>query len=374
MNYKINTKFLLVYLLFAIAIFLTGSTVGHELFKYTIENSEVTKDVLLDNLMNSLYIVLLLVFLLSLGILLSIKTIIYRPLHDITMAAKEYSSGNLDHEITLLRGDEFGYLAATLNYMVSILRDNRDNQSQLLSNISHDFRSPLTSIKGYTNAILDGTIPTSEQNKYLEIVSGEADRLHILANDLLCLVELESKNISLSYSKVDLIEIIHYTANVLDSASSKKYIEFNLVIETKDLNINLCNILKDDILYNDDFSIPTLYCQCDKDKINRVFYNLIDNAIKFSPNNSVITIHISDLPDKFLIAVHDNGCGISEDQIGQIFQRFYKADHSRGINKTGCGLGLAITKEILLQHNQNISVESKVDSGTKFIFSLNKSI
>ena len=242
-----------------------------------------------------------------------------------------------------------GYLAATLDYMSDELEKMEEYQRRFIANVSHDFRSPLTSIKGYVEAIIDGTVPRELEAKYLNIVISETERLNKLTEGMLTLNSLDSKGY-LSRSNFDINRVIK------DTAAS-----FEGTCNAKDIIIDLT------------FSDTTQMVYADLGKIQQVLYNLIDNAIKFSPNNSVIYIHTGTKYEKVFVSVKDNGIGIPKADIMKIWDRFYKTDLSRGKDKKGTGLGLAIVKEIIQAHGENINVISTVDVGTEFRFSLPKS-
>lgn len=299
--------------------------------------------------MNVIYITLAVVFALSFFILLGFHFLIYRPLRLITEAAKQYASGNLEYEIPVNTQDEMGYLSASLNYMSSHLRDMEDYQKKFIANVSHDFRSPLTSIKGYVEAIADGTIPPNMHAKYLRIISTETDRLTDLTKDLLTLNEYDTQDLMLNKSIFDLHEMVKDTAAAFEGACTNKRISIELLFASKALNVH-----------------------ADKRKIQQVFYNLLDNAIKFSGEDSAITIETTERTEKVSISVKDRGIGIPKNSLNKIWERFYKSDLSRGKDKKGTGLGLAIVKEALQAHGENINVVSTEGVGTEFIFSLPK--
>ena len=299
-------------------------------------------------LMRNTYIVILIIYVLSFIILLGVHFLIYRPLVKITNAAKQYASGNLDVVIPVNTQDEIGYLSASLNYMSSQLKDMEDYQKKFVANVSHDFRSPLTSIKGYLEAILDGTIPQELYHKYLHIVISETERLNKLTQGMLTLNSLDSKGY-LTRTNFDINRTIKDTAATFEGTCSAKGITFDLTFAD---------------------SIQMVYA--DLGKIQQVLYNLIDNAIKFSHEDSIIYIQTSIRYEKIFISVKDTGIGIPKDSQKKIFERFYKTDLSRGKDKKGTGLGLAIVKEIVQAHGENIDVVSTEGVGTEFIFSLPK--
>ena len=284
---------------------------------------------------------------LSFIILLGVHFLIYRPLVKITNAAKQYASGNLDVVIPVNTQDEIGYLSASLNYMSSQLKDMEDYQKKFVANVSHDFRSPLTSIKGYVEAMADGTIPPEMQGKYLNIILFETERLTDLTRDLLTLNEFDTKDLLLDKTDFDIHEVIRNTAASFEGTCTAKKISIELLLATR-----------------------TLYVHADQHKIQQVLYNLLDNAIKFSNPESTITIETTPRGDKVYTSVKDYGIGIPKSSINKIWERFYKSDLSRGKDKKGTGLGLSIVKEIIQAHNENINVISTEGVGTEFIFSL----
>lgn len=299
-----------------------------------------------DGILNTLYITSGIIFALSLIILIVFTQTVYFPLKKITAGANEYAAGNLDYHIELDSQDEMGYLSNTLNYMSDELNRMEEYQRNFIANVSHDFRSPLTSIKGYLEAILDGTIPPEMQEKYLTRVIAETERLNKLTQGLLTLNSLDSKGI-LSRTNFDINRVIKDTAASFEVICMKKDISF-------------------DLTFGD--TIQMVYG--DLGKIQQVLYNLIDNAIKFSRSQSVIYIQAYPHYEKIFVSVKDTGIGIPKDSIKKIWDRFYKTDLSRGKDKSGTGLGLCIVKEIIQSHGENIDVISTEGVGTEFIFSL----
>lgn len=302
-----------------------------------------------DTYLFPVYITVFVIYLLSFSILIAFQFFVYRPLRKITEAATQYASGNLSYEIPVRSQDEIGYLSASLNYMSTQLRDMEDYQKKFVANVSHDFRSPLTSIKGYLEAMADGTIPVEMQARYFKILLFETERLTDLTQDLLTLNEFDTRNLLLDYSSFDIHECIKNTASSFEGTCRGKHISIELLLATKVLNVH-----------------------ADKRKIQQVLYNLLDNAIKFSSYDSVITIETTERNGKVYISVKDNGIGIPKKSLNKIWDRFYKTDLSRGKDKKGTGLGLAIVKEIIQAHNENINVISTEGVGTEFIFSLRK--
>lgn len=301
-------------------------------------------------IMEPVYITLAVIYVLSFIFLIGFHCFVYLPLKQISEAAKQYALGNLTYEIPVHTHDEMGYLSASLNYMAAQLKDMDDYQKKIVANVSHDFRSPLTSMKGYVEAMTDGTIPPELYGKYLGIILFETERLTDLTGDLLTLNEFDTKELLLNKTDFDIQESIKNTAASFEAVCTPKHISIELLL------------LPDTVLV-----------LADKIKIQQVLYNLIDNAIKFSENNSSITIEVTGKNDKVFVSVKDHGIGIPRNELNKIWERFYKSDLSRGKDKKGTGLGLSIVKEIIQAHDEHINVISTEGVGTEFIFSLSRS-
>lgn len=307
--------------------------------------SDITAEA--NSLLNISYIMLVILFVLSLIILIFFTEIVYIPLKKITEATEQYAAGNMHYEFSVESEDEMGYLAASLNYMASEIARSEDNQKKFVANVSHDFRSPLTSIRGYLEAMLDGTIPPEMHEKYLNIVLNETDRLTKLTNGLLTLNNLNTKGVVLERTVFDLNSVIRDSAEAFEGTCKKKAIAIELVLTGDSMPVN-----------------------ADFGKIQQVLYNLLDNAVKFSHHDSIIKVETTEKKNKVFVSVKDSGIGIPKDDLNLIWDRFYKSDLSRGKDKKGTGLGLSITKEIVLAHGEHINVISTEGVGTEFIFTL----
>lgn len=290
------------------------------------------------------------VFVFSSLILIVFTDIVYIPLRKITRATEAFAEGDFKYPIDVNNNDEIGYLASSLIYMGDRLSTFEDDQKKFIANVSHDFRSPLTSMKGYLEAMVDGTIPVEQHEKYLNIVKNETDRLTKLTNNLLTLNNLNIKGMNLDISDFDINKVIKDTIATFEGTCKNKHIKVALVLTDE-----------------------SLFVSADMGKIQQVLYNLIDNAIKFSKMDSSIKIETNLKNETVFVSVKDSGIGIPKENLKQIFDRFYKTDLSRGKDKKGTGLGLSIVKEIINAHHENINVISTVDVGTEFIFTLPKS-
>lgn len=305
----------------------------------------------LDNMQSDLldgaYLTLLILFILSQIVLVIFILTIHLPMKRLVRAARHYNEGDYSYSLNIHRQDELGYLAGTFQYMTHELSTLEEDQKKFVSNVSHDFRSPLTSIKGYAQAMADGTIPPELQAKYLNVIIFETERLEKLTQELLELNKYGSKGYFLDITSFDLNQCIKMTVETFEQISKEKQISFHLILTGNELYVN-----------------------ADMSRIQLVLQNLIDNAIKFSNNDSSIDIETTVKNDKVFISVKDHGIGIPRSSINKIWERFYKTDISRGKDKKGTGLGLSIIKEIINAHHENINVISTENVGTEFIFTL----
>lgn len=270
---------------------------------------------------------------------------IHIPIAEMMEAIRSYKKGDFDYELNTCRKSDIGQLEASLADMSTKIKASDKAQQEFLSNISHDFRSPLTSIKGYLTAIQDGTISPDMMGKYLDIVLFETNRLTGLTENILTLNELDPSSVQIDYSDFDINAAIRHTIETMEGSCSKRGIHFLL-----------------------NFCASSTFIHADKAKYQQVLYNLIDNAIKFSPDNSNIEISVAENNEKAYISVNDHGCGIDKKDLDKIWNRMYKTDASRGLNKKSSGLGLSITKGIIQAHNETINIESDPLTGTKFTF------
>ncbi len=319
-------------------------TCGYLIMSKAVDSINITAYAYIEAVYRFYFIIMLLALIATCISLI----VLLRPINAMLIAAREYSSGNFKPQIKLYGSDELDYLINTFNFMSTKLDTHEDDQRKFIANVSHDFRSPLTSIRGYLQAMLDGTIPPELHEKYLKRILDEADRLTGLTNSLLDLNRIGSRDFTLSLSDFDINDIIIASAESSEVQAHNKNVEISL---------NLCG--------------EVMKVHADKSKIQQVIYNLLDNAIKFSKEHTTITIETKvHNSEKLYVSISDQGIGIPKESLDKLFNRFYKADVSRGQNKKGTGLGLSIVKEIIQAHNENITVTSTVDVGTTFTFSL----
>ena len=279
---------------------------------------------------------------------LSIK--VTSPIRTISAAVKEFSKGNFKRRVNYNANNELGELAKNINDMASSL-DNLENlRKSFISDVSHELRTPLTTISGFVEGIIDGTIPQESQGEYLDVVLSESKRLSRLITNLLQVSRMKSGEAKLDRTDFDINELVRLALLKFEMMITPKKIDVSLHIDEGKLMVN-----------------------ADKDNINQVLTNLINNAVKFTPENGSIVIDITQKRDKVYVAVENTGHGIEKQELRYIWDRFYKADKSRSEDRTGMGLGLYIVKRIMTMHGEDISVISEPDKYTRFTFSLAKS-
>ncbi|HHV59264.1 MAG TPA: cell wall metabolism sensor histidine kinase WalK [Clostridiaceae bacterium] len=274
---------------------------------------------------------------------------ISRPLKEICDASKKIASGKFEKKLYVKSRDEVGELAESFNNMASDLKKLEQMRRDFVANVSHELKTPMTNISGYIAGILDETIPPEKHKHYLSIVMEETYRLNRLVNDLLDLAKMESGEMRLNYQVFDINELIRRCVIKLENMLVKKDLEVEADFAQEETPVN-----------------------ADKDAIERVFINLLHNAVKFTPEGGKITIRTVLKKDRVIVSITDTGVGIEKEELSVIWDRFHKADKSRGKDKTGTGLGLAIVKNIINEHNQEVHVESELGKGSTFSFTLSR--
>jgi len=272
---------------------------------------------------------------------------IITPIKKLASVSRKIAEGDFSEKIPmpLNSNDEIGELIASFNYMTEKLENLEMMRKSFISNVSHELRSPLTSIRGFIEGILDRTIPDDKRDFYLNLVREEVIKLNNLINQLLELSRLEWGKINLNLSTFKIYSVV-----------AEELIKFEQRIEEKKIEV----FLEVD---------ENLVVKADRDLISRVIHNLLDNAIKYNKVGGKIYIYSEVENGKAYIIIQDTGIGIPEKLQKLIWERFYKVDESRSLEK-GVGLGLSIVKEIIKLHKQNIWVESEEGVGTKFTFTL----
>lgn len=276
------------------------------------------------------------------------KKILINPLAEINKAAKRFANGEVNKRVHIESCDEIGELASSFNIMAESLEKVENNRRDFISNVSHELRSPITSIKGFIAGIIDGVIPRDKEGYYLDIVYSEIKRLTRLINDLLDLSAIESGKLKFNIRKNDINELIRLC--VINNEQKIREKQIMLKIDLKDQNC---------------------YVKADEDKTMQVITNLLDNAIKYCGNNGIIRISTYSKGSKVFVEIYNNGPKIADEEIRHIWNRFYKSDKSR-TNKVSTGLGLPIVRMIIMQQGEEVWVKNHPNIGVTFTFSLTK--
>ncbi len=285
--------------------------------------------------------------LVALPVIYIIVSKMLKPLRQMTKATVAYSEGDFSVDIDYGGDDEIGVLALSFNNMKNSLSELEAMRRSFVANVSHELKTPLTIIDGYLSAIQNGAIPREEQDRYITIVTDETKRLSRLIGSLLNLARIEAGDNPLVKNSVEISALIF---DVLFS--------FERVINEKGIIIEgLSEIEKQN-------------CLCDRDLIYQVIYNLVDNAVKFTDKGETITVNTYLQEKKYYISIKNSGAGIQGKNISKVFDRFFKEDESRSVDKSGVGIGLYLVKTITELHGGDIMVKSEEGQYTEFIFSL----
>ena len=270
------------------------------------------------------------------------------PLQKVTDAAQRFGGGDLSVRVEGVEGEgEVADLARTFNRMADNIQTNDNSRGQFMGNIAHELRTPMTTIKGFVDGMLDGTIPPDMQNHYLQLVSEETGRLARLIQNMLDLSKLESGEYQVNARMFNIWDTLTGVALSAEQRINDGMIEIEgLTMDEKAL------------------------VYADPDLIHQVVYNLLDNAIKFTPAGGTIRFNVEKLGPETEIAVWNSGQGISPEALPYVFQRFYKEDRSRGLHARGAGLGLNICKVLVNLSGGQIRVESQQGEWCRFVFTL----
>ena len=273
-----------------------------------------------------------------------------RPLRDMARVANAFAHGNLKARVKLEEdySEEMEELALSFNNMALSLQKSEYQRQEFVANVSHELKTPMTTISGYIDGILDGTIPEERRDHYLRIVSDETKRLSRLVRSMLDISQLQKEEGIPDEKKM------HFD---LEECAGQVLITFEKKINDKKLDVDV------------DFPEHPVYTMANRDYITQVIYNLLDNAVKFCPEGGTLGLKIREGGSKVYVSVSNTGDTIPADELPLVFDRFHKLDKSRSQNRDGWGLGLYIVKTIVCSHGEDISVSSK-DGKTEFTFTM----
>ncbi len=290
------------------------------------------------------------VIILAIIISLFLSEKISKPIIEITEKSKELANGN--YNVVFEKNDiiEINELADTLNYLESEVSKTDEYRRDLMANVSHDLKTPLTMIKAYAEMIKDFSYKDKDKmNEHLDVIVAETDRLNILVSDILTLSKLQAN--------ADTLNLEDYNLNQEIQELIKRY---EIIKETEEYKINV-------------IMPENTYVRADKNKINQVLYNLLNNALNYTGEDKTVTIKVTEEKKSYLVEIIDTGKGIEKDKIEYIWDKYYKHEKNHKRNIVGTGLGLSIVKNILVVHKFTYGVKNNKDKGTTFYFKIKKS-
>ena len=306
-------------------------------------------DVFRDETIKMFLLAAVAAFMVSFCIIWTFSYKLAKPLREMAIATKHFGEGDFSVRVPVESQDEIGELASSFNQMAETLAAGESMRRNFIANTSHELKTPMTTIAGFVDGILDGTIPEEKRNHYLKIVSQEVKRLSRLVKTMLDLSKIDSGEMKLRPTRFDLSNTIFVTLLSFEKAIEDKKIEIR-GLETA----------------------SSLFVDGDPDMIHQVLYNLLENAVKFTNAEGYIDIRLSETNDRVTVTIKNSGQGIPADEVAMIFDRFYKTDKSRSQDKNGMGLGLYIVRTIIRLHGGEIGVSSVENEYCQFEFWLPK--
>ncbi len=287
---------------------------------------------------------------LSFLVIYAFTTKLTNPLRQMSNATKSYAKGDFSKRVNVHGSDELAELCQSFNKMATELSILESSRRSFVANVSHELKTPMTTISGFIDGMLDGTIPPEQHEEYLQRVSGEIKRLSRLVTSMLNLSKMEAGELELKPAKFDVTQLV---INCM--------LTFEQEIEKKNINVE-----------GFEHFVPT-YAYADRDMIYQVIYNLVDNAVKFTNENGTISVFVGEAKNnKIYLGIENTGEGVSSEEIGRIFERFYKVDKSRSYDVKSAGLGLYLCKTIIDMHDGKIYAESEKGKYTRFTFLIDK--
>ena len=323
----------------------TGEALGIVMVSQPVENSNL----ILRRIAQTFVVIAILVVAMSVVAMIIVVRRQNEPLKEMATVARSFGHGELDARVHLKEDypEEVEDLAVAFNNMAEELQKSEYQRKEFVANVSHELKTPMTTISGYVDGILDGTIPPQRHRQYLQIVSDETKRLSRLVRSMLDISRLQSTGIPEENK-------IHFD---MEEALGQVLITFEQKITSKKLNVEV---------EMPDHPVCTI---ANQDQVTQVIYNLIDNAVKFCPMGGTLSLAISEGDNKIYTSVANEGETIPREELPLVFDRFHKMDKSRSQNRDGWGLGLYIVKTIVCSHGENISVTSR-DGKTTFTFTM----
>lgn len=342
----IKTAILYILIVIAIAAFLfyvfVQRSINIKLIEINEQQGQSIKD-LLNISSRSIRVSIVSILLITIALMQNISRKIVNPIKKITDATKKVASGDFTIELETKRDDEIGELTHNFNKMVKELNSIECLQKDFINNVSHEIKTPISSIQGFAKLLEADNLSKEERKEYAGIIKEESDRLLYLSTNILKLAKLENQERIMNKTKFNIAEQIRRTISVLEPKWKEKNIKFNV------------NLKEQEFLG-------------EKDLMYQAWMNIIENSIKFSKQDGQIDIKMKTDEKNIIVEIKDYGIGMEEEKVKKIFDRFYQIDKSH--TKPGAGLGMTIAKRIIELSNGKIDVESKLNKGTTFIVTL----
>ena len=342
----IKTAILYILIVIAIAAFLfyvfVQRSINIKLIEINEQQGQSIKD-LLNISSRSIRVSIVSILLITIALMQNISRKIVNPIKKITDATKKVASGDFTIELETKRNDEIGELTHNFNKMVKELNSIECLQKDFINNVSHEIKTPISSIQGFAKLLEADDLSKEERKEYAEIIKEESDRLLYLSTNILKLAKLENQERIMNKTKFNIAEQIRRTISVLEPKWKEKNIKFNVSLKEQEF-------------------------LGEKDLMYQVWMNIIENSIKFSKQDGQIDVKMKTNQDSIIVEIKDYGIGMEEEEAKKIFDRFYQVDKSH--TKPGAGLGMTIAKRIVELSDGKIEVKSKLNESTTFIVTL----
>lgn len=342
----IKTAILYILIVIAIAAFLfyvfVQRSINIKLIEINEQQGQSIKD-LLNISSRSIRVSIVSILLITIALMQNISRKIVNPIKKITDATKKVASGDFTIELETKRDDEIGELTHNFNKMVKELNSIECLQKDFINNVSHEIKTPISSIQGFAKLLEADDLSKEERKEYAEIIKEESDRLLYLSTNILKLAKLENQERIMNKTKFNIAEQIRRTISVLEPKWKEKNIKFNVSLKEQEF-------------------------LDEKDLMYQVWMNIIENSIKFSKQDGQIDVKMKTNQDSIIVEIKDYGIGMEEEEAKKIFDRFYQVDKSH--TKPGAGLGMTIAKRIVELSDGKIEVKSKLNESTTFTVTL----
>ncbi len=333
------------HMIFAVPVINSNNYVCGTVF---VCSASVSLDDLLGSMVRTILVASLWIMLAALIAVYFITEKVISPLKDMSNAAKSFAAGKFDVRVPVRGSDEVAQLAVAFNNMAESLDNLETMRNTFTANVSHDLRTPMTTIAGFIDGILAGAIPPDKHEYYLGIIATEVRRLSRLVASLLDISRMQAGDRKFTMVQFDICEMARQIIISFEQKIDAKHLEVEFECDSDNITVS-----------------------ADRDAIYQILYNICDNAVKFSREGGLLRLSLVRYKDKkILVSVYNEGQGIPAEDIPYIFERFYKSDKSRGLDKSGVGLGMFISKTIIKAHSQDIWVKSDYGKNCEFCFTL----